>query len=208
METAVFGLGPIQTNCYVVSAGGKAAIIDPAAFPAALDAYIQQKNLKVEYILLTHGHFDHTMGAPAIKKAYGAAILIGDGDAAMLHDAQKNGSAAWGLPYTDVMPDKTVREGESLPLGDTAFSVIETPGHTPGGISYYFAADKALYCGDTLFCGSVGRTDLYGGDSGALENSVVKKLYLLPDTTAVYPGHGMFTSIGAEKEDNDVFRAQ
>lgn len=207
MQIKCFDTGPIQTNTFIVSKGNEALIVDPAALTRAMADYIEKNSLAVKYILLTHGHFDHLLGVNEVKEKYNAKVIIGINEAEMVNDASKNGSAKWTIPLGEIKIDKYVSEGDEIKLSDSTFKVIETPGHSKGGVSYYSGEENVLFSGDTLFAGSIGRTDLYGGNMEEIRNSIVNKLYRLPDNTIVYPGHSLMTSIGEEKINNGYFRA-
>jgi len=205
MDIKKIVLGPVQTNCYLVSDSGKAAIIDPAIYSKNLFAYIEQNGLKVEYILLTHAHFDHIFGAKQFSEAFGAPVAIGKGDAPALSDPMQNGSLILG--GTEGEPPEAnllLSEGDSLALGSVDIRVLDTPGHTQGHISY--VADLACFCGDTIFQRSVGRTDLYGGDFDVLEESIRRKIYTLDEATKLYPGHMGSTSVAKERAENPYVR--
>jgi glyoxylase-like metal-dependent hydrolase (beta-lactamase superfamily II) len=188
MNVKIFPVGWLATNCYVVSCEEKkeAAVIDPGMETEAetkqiLD-YIKQNGFKVKYIINTHGHDDHTSGNYAIKDATGAPVLI-----------HKN-------TIERVDADKKLQDGDILQIGNFKLVVLHTPGHTPGGIS--LVADKAVFTGDTLFAGSVGRTDFLGGSYKDIILSIKTKLMPLPDNLIVYCGHGPSTTIGDEKQYN------
>jgi glyoxylase-like metal-dependent hydrolase (beta-lactamase superfamily II) len=194
-----------MTNCYVVSDGPEAVIIDPAFRSDKLCDYIAEEKLSVNMILMTHGHFDHIMGAPFYAEKYDAKTAIGKGDACMPPDASYNGAQRCGLlRYDPFEADLTLAQGEEIAVGNITLEVIETPGHSPGGISFYTPGH--LFCGDTLFEGNVGRADLPGGNFDTLVASIRNKLYVLPDDTKVYCGHGNPTRIGYEKENNYYVR--
>ena len=188
MKVKIFPVGWLATNCYVVSCEEtkEAAVIDPGMETEAetkqiLD-YIKQNGFKVKYIINTHGHDDHTSGNYAIKDATGAPVLI-----------HKN-------TIERVDADKKLQDGDILQVGNFKLAVLHTPGHTPGGIS--LVTDKAVFTGDTLFAGSVGRTDFLGGSYEDIIRSIKTKLMSLPDSLIVYCGHGPSTTIGDEKQYN------
>lgn len=195
-------VGPIQANCFILGCEDtlKAAVIDPGAEADRILMALAESSLKVEYIINTHGHFDHVSANKKMKSATGARLVIHAQDAPMLNQLSAS-AAAWGLSAEDSpAPDKTVDEGDTLTFGTITLKVIHTPGHTPGGIS--LSTDTAVFVGDTLFAGSIGRTDFPGGDYGTLISSIQKKLFLLEDDTVVYPGHMGNTTIGREKSHN------
>jgi len=195
-------VGPIQANCFIVGCEDslKAAVIDPGAEADRILTLLAESSLTVEYIINTHGHFDHVGANKKMKEATGAAIVIHDLDAPMLSQLSASASA-WGMSAEDSpAPDRTVEDGDTISFGGIAFNVIHTPGHTPGGISLHNG--KAVFVGDTLFAGSIGRTDFPGGDYGTLISSIQKKLFTLGDDVVVYPGHMGNTTIGREKRSN------
>lgn len=194
-------LGALGTNCYVVGDKelGKAYIIDPAT--ADVLESLEKHNLEPAAILLTHGHADHIGGVQEIINQYPVPVYIHDGDREYLTNADLNLSSNYGQNLTVTGDICSVKEGDTFDLGNIHLSVYETPGHTPGGVCYYM--DGALvFVGDTLFRGSIGRTDFDGGDYDTLINAIKDKLYTLPEETVAYPGHGPETQIGYEKQYN------
>lgn len=201
-------VGPIETNCYVIADGdGNAAVIDPGANGGGIAGRLQEKKLTPKAILLTHGHFDHTGGIRAFKRYYpDVPVIVGANDAPMLADAASSASVRmYGDPedYKDLSADRTVKEGDEITVGAMTFSVIDTPGHTFGGVCY--RCGDLLFSGDTLFLEEVGRTDLAGGNYDTLLESL-KKLASLPDEVEVFPGHGSPTNMGHEKKRNMYIR--
>lgn len=192
----------LMTNCYVVweDQGLDAMVIDPGGnFPAIRDV-IDQERLNVRHIINTHGHADH-IGANAQLKDYtGAPLVVGAGDAGLLVSPTGNLSMFLSGPITSPPADRLLLDNEIVVLGTHLFTVLNTPGHTPGGISLYHPG--MVFSGDTLFAESVGRTDLPGGDPDALLSSIQTRLLTLPDDTTVYPGHGNPTTIGRERRYN------
>ena len=194
-------LGPLGTNCYVIGdkAVAEAFIIDPAT-PEVLDA-LKKHHLKPKAILLTHGHGDHIGGVQDIVGAYQVPVYIHKGDVPYLSDPELNLSA-----YSNPTPIKVkaeiieVKQGDHITCGDIDLEVLETAGHTPGGVCYYM--EGLVFVGDTLFRDSVGRTDFPNGSYETLMESIKTQLYKLPDNTMVYPGHGPETNIGYEKQYN------
>jgi len=203
MRIKRFVLGELSTNCYVISDDKtkEAAIIDPAVCNERITKYINEEQLVIKYILLTHSHFDHVMGCSELVQKYGAKVLIGK-DEAELVDVL-NSEFTNELISESISLDGVLEEGDIINIGNSRLEVIETAGHTPGGISFY--TDGALFSGDTLFKLSVGRTDFRMGDFDKLSQSI-KKLYQYPDETVVYPGHGFTTTIGSEKTSNPYVR--
>lgn len=199
-------LGPIQANCYILGCEetSKAALIDPGDEADRILMSLAEAQLQVEKIINTHGHFDHVGANSRIKSVTQAELLIHSLDAPMLAHLAASASA-WGLNAEDSPPpDRTVADGDTICFGNQQLKVIHTPGHTPGGISLY--NDLMVFVGDTLFAGSIGRTDFPGGDYDTLINSIQDKLFTLPDDVTVYPGHMGTTTIGQEKRTNPFCR--
>jgi len=200
-------LGAFDTNCYVVwdDKSGETIVIDPA-FSTESEGkrtalrLIQTGNLSVRFIVNTHGHADHTCGNGQVKKATGATILIHELDASLLGVSGQEWASLFGIRLTSPPADKMLREGDKIAIGGTILTVLHTPGHTPGGIS--LAAEDSVFVGDTLFKGSIGRTDLPSGSYEQIIKSIKEKLAKLPDSFVVYPGHGPATTIGEEKRTN------
>jgi hydroxyacylglutathione hydrolase len=197
-------VGPLQCNCSVVGEEQthEALVIDPGDQVEEILDILRQHNLKLKYIVVTHAHIDHIGGARKLKAATSAPILLNQNDLALLKmlDVQ----AAWlGMrPPGPVQIDESVSDGQSIKIGSINSSVIETPGHTEGSICLFFPAEKKLIAGDTLFAGSIGRTDLPGGSFDKIMRSLRTRLMALPDDTQVVPGHGPLTTIGKERETN------
>lgn len=195
-----FSIGPLETNCFVISSDSEAVAVDPGGPPKPVLRHLEKKKLRLTHILLTHMHFDHTCGVHALAEATGARILGSEKDRYMLESELGRGGI-WGLPLNEPFTFEALGPGE-LPLLGTTCTVMETPGHSPGSLSYYFPDLGAVFSGDVLFYRSVGRTDFPQGSQSTLTASIRDKLYPLPDDTIVYPGHGLATSIGDEKRNN------
>ncbi|RDV82316.1 MBL fold metallo-hydrolase [Ammonifex thiophilus] len=202
MRIIVLVVGELQTNTYLVGcpSTGEALIIDPGAEGGRILAAASRAGLRPTLICLTHGHADHIGAVAEIRRALNLPVLIHAEDAHMLTDPQANLSVWLGRGFAVGEPDRCLHDGEEITCGKLQFQVLHTPGHTPGSICLY--APGVLFSGDTLFAGSVGRTDFPGGDWKKLLHSVRTKLLVLPDETVVYPGHGASTTIGEEREQN------
>ena len=200
----IFPVGPLQCNCSVVGdeQTGEAMVIDPGDQIQEILDILNSANLKLKQIVITHAHIDHVGGAMKLKDATGAPILMNRNDAALLKmlDVQ----AAWlGMqPPGPVQIDESVDQGSIIRTGNLSASVIHTPGHTEGSICLYFPEQQTLLAGDTLFAGSIGRTDLPGGSYDKIMRSLHNQVLALPDETQVVPGHGPLTTIGDERESN------
>ncbi len=194
-------VGPLEENCYVVGdeETGKTLVIDPGDEPDRILEIIKKNKLTVDAIICTHAHFDHIGAVGDIKKTTGAKVLIHTGDIE-LYEGAKDQAAFWGYDLDDIpQPDGFLNEGDDVRIGDLKFKVLHTPGHSPGGICLY--GEGVVFTGDTLFQGSVGRTDFHGGDMAKLKESF-KRLLNLPEDTTVLSGHGPETTIGIEKKEN------
>ena len=196
-------LGACATNCYFLYREGSSdvVLIDPADRGAELYEALKQKGLLVKEILLTHGHFDHIYGGQKMREVSGAKIYASAPEKVVCQDAHVNVSANFGRKCT-LIPDEWLTDGRELELCGMKIKVIVTPGHTIGSTCYYLEEAGILVSGDTLFESSVGRTDFPTGSMNKLIASIKEKLFVLPDETKVYPGHGNITTIGAEKKFN------
>lgn len=196
-------LGMIATNCYLVINTETRAmlIIDPADEAERVSERIRSMNGRPEAILLTHGHFDHIGAADQLRKQYDIPVCAMEGEEEILEDVGKNLSGMYGSGYT-VKPDRLFRDGEQFELAGFSICALHTPGHTVGGCCYYLKEESVLFSGDTLFWCSVGRTDFPTGSMNKIVESLHSRLFVLPDDTVVYPGHGEQTDIGYEKRYN------
>lgn len=210
MILKMFTFGMYLTNCYVVGCEEtkEAIVIDPG-FDREREArevlnFIEQNGLHSKYIVNTHGHADHTAGNGITKKATGALILIHEDDAIMLTPVAKTLSRVFGLRVTSPPADRTLHDGNVIQFGQLKLVVLHTPGHSRGGIS--LLGENFVFSGDTLFAGSIGRTDFPGASFEEIIQSIKTKLITLPDHFKVYPGHGPITTIGEEKKYNPFLR--
>ena len=205
-EIMHFVLGSVMTNCYVVINRDTrdCVVIDPGGSGAAIADRIKEAGYKPVAILTTHGHFDHWDGVAALKASFDYDIpsYIHEADRDTLSDSMLNVSTVFGVGNRTYKADRFLKDDEVLQLAGFEIRVIFTPGHTRGGCCYYFPDEGLLFSGDTLFCQSVGRTDMPGGSMSQLVASVRDKLFVLPDDTKVFPGHNETTTIGFEKENN------
>ncbi len=206
----IIPVGPLHCNCSIIGdeASREAMVIDPGDDIADVLAVVQKHNLKVKQIVITHAHIDHVGGAMKLREATGAPILLNQNDYALLKmlDVQ----AAWlGMRDPGVVKiDRTVVDQETVQAGSLIATVMHTPGHTEGSICLYFPAEKKLIAGDTLFAGSIGRTDLPGGSFEKIMLSIHEKVLSLPDETSVLPGHGPTTTIAEERENNPFLKTK
>ncbi len=213
LQVHSFTFGPFQENTYLLYDETKeAVIIDPGCYGASeqhqLSSYIQFHHLNVKQLLNTHGHVDHIAGNKYVFDTYGLKPFIHEADLPIFN-SQAEASIKYGLPC-DVSPRPAgfLKEGESIKFGKTTLSVIHTPGHAPGHVVFYNERAGILINGDVLFRGSIGRTDLPLGDADTLVRSIQQKLFVLPDKTIVYCGHGEPTTIEREKKTNPYVKIQ
>ncbi len=194
-------VGPIQSNCYIVydEKSLEALVIDPGEEAGKIVRAIDDNHLKVRYIVCTHGHFDHIGAVTGVKKHTGAKVAINKNDIEIYRHAREF-AASWGFHIDQPPdPDLLVEDGDEIVAGGLQLRALITPGHSPGGICLY--GKGVLFTGDTIFAGSVGRTDLYGGDVEELKKSFAR-LILLPADTEIFPGHGSSSTIRKEKATN------
>lgn len=191
-------VGMMAVNCYIIPVGvQECVVVDPGDEAPRIEKALE--GLTPRFILLTHGHFDHIGAAAQLRERLGCPVVIGELDAPMLADPALSLAGTDGGGRFRFSADRLVKEGDAIQAGDAVFTVLHTPGHTPGGVCYLW--DGKLFCGDTLFQGSYGRTDFIGGDGAALRDSL-KRLAALPPETLAYPGHGDATDIKTEQRTN------
>jgi hydroxyacylglutathione hydrolase len=204
MEVRTFTVGPLAENCFIFRRDGATAalVVDPGEEAPRLRAAIEELKLEVEAILLTHTHFDHIGAVAPLARATGAPVYCPESEIPVLADI--NSFVPWPEfgTFESYEADHTVKGGERLELAGFAIDVLFTPGHSPGHVSYSIEDERALFSGDVLFEGSIGRTDLPGGDGPLLLRSISDLLDRLPDETRVYPGHMGLTTLGRERATN------
>ena len=203
MIVKTLAVGLLQTNCYVVGCEKtkQAAVIDPGDEAGRILAAVREAGLKVTHVLLTHAHFDHIGAADEVVRASGAPLALHPGDLPLLKAG--GGAIFFDLepPAIPAAPD-TLAAGQAIAVGELTLRVLHTPGHTPGHVTFYAPDERAVFDGDVLFAGGIGRADLPGSDFETLMRSIGEQLMTLPDDTAVYPGHGPATTIGRERRSN------
>lgn len=208
IRVEVMVVGSVSTNCYFLinEETKEALIVDPGASAEAISARMKEMGVCPKAILLTHGHFDHILAAEDLKEAFQIPIYASEKEKATLNDPSMNLTIGFLRKNYVMDADIYCKEGEILSLAGCEIQVLETPGHTPGGCCYYLPAEQMVFTGDTLFCESVGRTDFKGGSYAEICRSIKEKLFVLPEKTVCYCGHGEPTEIGYEKEHNPYVR--
>lgn len=199
-------LGDMYTNCGLIGnpETKEMVIIDPGTDAPQIKQEVRKSGYTPVAILLTHGHFDHISAANEIRRFYNIKIYAGEDETEILADPEMNLSSQFWT-RCELVPDVNVRDGELLELGGMYITVIATPGHTKGGVSFFFPVWQILFSGDTLFMESVGRTDFPTGNPKVLIESIIDKIFILPDETTVIPGHGPGTSLAYERKNNPYF---
>ncbi|MEG0189893.1 MAG: MBL fold metallo-hydrolase [Lachnospiraceae bacterium] len=201
MKVEQFSIGIISTNCYLVcnEETKEIVIIDPGACPKYLLSHIKTEGYIPQAILLTHGHFDHIMGIDGFLEQYEIPVYVYEEEQALIADSRLNESSVYGSGYAYTKAI-SIKDGEILNIAGIEFQVLYTPGHTSGCCCYYVAEAHTVFSGDTLFYGSVGRTDFPTSNTADIYKSIQEKLFILPEDTIVYPGHMGATTIGNEKK--------
>lgn len=203
MQHHAFSLGPFQTNCYVLRHGGVTWLIDPGQDPEPLLGYLDAEAIEPDRVLLTHAHADHIAGLPALTARFpGLPIGVHSAEQTFLGDPAQNLSLGFGEPLVAPEPTELLADGQRLDLAGVAVEVLHTPGHSPGGLTFYFPSEGLAVVGDTLFAGSIGRTDFPHSDHEALLRSIRERLLTLPGDTTILPGHGPGSTIGRERATN------
>ena len=203
-----FSVPPLGCNCTIIGdpITKQAIVVDPGGAHEQILHEVQQLGLTVTHILHTHAHFDHFLASGEMKKVTGATLCLHQDDLELWRNLELQ-CRMFGVTYVPVpMPDYWLKDEEKVLVGQVSIVALHTPGHTPGSMSFHLPHDNLVLAGDTLFRGSIGRTDLWGGDFDAIEQSIRERLYTLDDATAVVTGHGPETEIGWEKESNQFVR--
>ncbi len=212
LNVQLFIVNMIRENCYVVSdETHEAVIIDCGAiFPEEHDCiknYVASKNLQLKHSLCTHGHFDHILGAKFVYDTYGLKPELSAADIMLYNNCEEQLRMFLGEKIEAELPPHGdfIAEGTTIKFGSHSFSVLATPGHTPGGLSFYCKKENVIFSGDSIFKHSIGRTDFPYGDEGLLLHKLEEKIMVLPEETIILPGHGHSTSVGEEKRENPFF---
>lgn len=202
IETLV--VGPIETNCYIASdpVSREAVIIDAGDDAEKILAYVEQNRLQVKYLLNTHGHFDHIQANDVIREKTGAKLAIHADDVELLASPEKVNAGMMSVIHGCREPELVLHNGDTIAFGPYQLRVIYTPGHSKGGCCFYEVQEKVCFTGDTLFRGSIGRTDLYGGNYVVLLKSVRERLQVVADDVTIYPGHGPESTMAFERRAN------
>lgn len=192
--------GMLASNCYIIGECGEGAVIDPGAKASEILKAVNELNLKIKYLILTHAHIDHILSMDELRRVLGAKVLVHEMDEGTLSNPLMNGSGLFGLSKVFGEADGLLKDGDVLMVGGMKLEIIHTPGHSSGSIC--IKAGSSIFTGDTLFMMSIGRSDLGDGDYELLMDSIKNRLMTLSDDTKVYPGHGTSTTIGYERENN------
>ncbi|SMB95675.1 Glyoxylase, beta-lactamase superfamily II [Desulfonispora thiosulfatigenes DSM 11270] len=204
MDIEILPVGSLGANCYILNCKTtkEGVVIDPGDEGERILDVINDKNINIKYIINTHGHYDHIGSNEEIKKALNCDLLVHEDDYEMLIDPKLNLSFYMGNTKEGLKADVSLKDNDLIKFGNLGLKVLHTPGHSPGGICLYNEKNKICITGDTLFYGSIGRTDFEGGDYEEIIKSIKEKLLVLPDDVTIYPGHGPKSSIGLEKQIN------
>jgi glyoxylase-like metal-dependent hydrolase (beta-lactamase superfamily II) len=210
MHLHVFPAGPIQTNAFLLTdpSRGEAVLIDaPGEVWADVEQVLRKEKCRLTELWITHGHWDHTQGGAEVVRATGAKVRAHVADKTLIETPEVMSAFLGGaIQLEPIKPDFWVSQGDRFTSLGLEVEVRHVPGHCPGNVLFYFPSAKVAFVGDALFAGSVGRTDLPGGDRNQLTQSIRAQIYTLPDETAVYPGHGSSTTVGVEKRSNPYVR--
>ena len=210
MIRKTFPVPPLGCNCSIIGdpVTKRAIVVDPGGDPERILQAVRDLDLTLVGIFHTHAHFDHFLASGAMKSATGAALCLHEADKT-LWDLLETQCRLFGVQYTPAPPpDRLLKDEEKIEVGQVEGVALHTPGHTPGSMSFHFPGSRLVLAGDTLFQGSIGRTDLWGGDFQAIEESIRERLYTLDEATSVVTGHGPETTIGSEREENQFIRAR
>jgi hydroxyacylglutathione hydrolase len=208
MNLETLTVGPFQENCYVIGDGATGAIVDPGDEAARIALAVEQTGLEISQILVTHAHIDHVGAVAALADEYACPVLMHAEAEPMLQQLPTQ-AMMMGLRFGKVPAvDRHIEDGEILEVGSLRLESLYTPGHAPGHLAFYVGSEGLVLSGDALFAGSVGRTDLFGGDMEVLARSINERLLTLPDETRIYPGHGPQTTIGDERAYNPFLRGE
>jgi hydroxyacylglutathione hydrolase len=204
MKVETIVVGPFEVNCFLYynEQNGDGVIIDPGDDQNRIAKTIEHLKIRPKAILLTHGHGDHIAAVEGVKNQYDLPLYVGAGDEELLRNPSANISALVGHPIVAPDPDVVLTDEQLITIGSITLRVLATPGHTPGGVCYLDEKENRLFCGDTLFYSSIGRTDLPGGSTDLLLDSIRTKILSLPDSIVCLPGHGPQTTVGAERVNN------
>lgn len=205
LEIKTIPVGMAQSNCYILSTGTNALIVDPGDQAHLIKQTITGLNVKPQAILLTHTHYDHIGAVEAMREEYDIPLYVSTKEKDWLTDPNKNLSSLVGNPMRLKEAEHYFNPTENLQISDFSFKVVPTPGHSPGSVSFIFEEEEVVISGDALFAGSIGRTDLPGSEPHKLIPSVRAELFTLPEDFKVYPGHGEQTTVGREKATNPFF---
>lgn len=208
MEIETLVVGPIETNCYILSdpASREAVIIDAGDDAEDILAYVEKNQLQVKYLLNTHGHFDHIQANDAVRQKTGAPLAIHADDVELLLSPEKVSGGMMAAVHGCREPEIVLHNGDTICFGPYQLRAIYTPGHSKGGCCFYEVQEKVCFTGDTLFHGSIGRTDLYGGNYAVLLKSVRERLQVVADDVAIYPGHGPESNMAFERKANPYLK--